>query len=214
MQRCDVAPPRIDRIGLVEARDGSDLRPESIGVRLSEEAPCPALGRARDHRPGGRQAGRQVARDLPRAPRLGPCGTRRIDVREQLWIRVAERDDERGPLGAEPGGLEPRRSPVEQRVRRVERVQAADVVVDVEAVDVPGPRSPAGLGDRAEQGSVLRLAEGDELLPLLQVDADPNGELGVARHVVHRATISPPGTRRQPPVAGEKTSSRESQTGS
>ena len=143
VQRRDVAPPRVDGVRFVEARDRRDLRPEPLGVGLAEQASRPSLGRTCDHGPGGRQTGRQVAHDLPRAPRLGPCGSRRIDVREQLRIGVAKRDDERGALGIEGGGLQPGWGAIQQLVGGVERVQAPDVVVDVEAHDVSGAGAPA-----------------------------------------------------------------------
>ena len=191
VQRRDVAPPRVDGVRFVEARDRRDLRPEPLRVGLAEQASRPSLGRTCDHGPGGRQTGRQVAHDLPRAPRLGPCGSRRIDVREQLRIGVAERDDERGALGIEGGGLQPGWGAIQQLVGGVERVQAPDVVVDVEAHDVSGAGAPPRFGHSAKQRRVLRLAVDDQLLAFLEVDADTHRELGVARGVIHRATISP-----------------------
>src|SRR5262245_57131165 len=85
-----VVPPGLDRIADVETRDDRDLLPQAVLVGLPEEGLGPALRETRDHRPRPGQPRRQVDRYLAATPRLGAGGPRRLDVCEELGIRVAD----------------------------------------------------------------------------------------------------------------------------
>jgi hypothetical protein len=166
------AGPSVGGVSLVEARDRLDLQPEPIGVWLAEEAP--PSPRSRGHRPGRREARGQIAHDLPRAPWLCPCGSGRIDVREQLRIGVPEHDDESGALG------------IGAAVSNQAGVRSSS-----SSAACSGTRAPPCFGHRAKERCMRRLAVDDQRLAFSEVDADTPGELGVARGVVDRATIPP-----------------------
>ena len=210
----DVRAPRRDGVVDVETGHGGELPPETVDIRLAEHAPRPALGRACDDRPRVREPRCLVDLDLPPAPWRRTSRTGRLHVREEIGIGVAERQDGRRALRAECRRLDERRRAVERALGRVNGVQAADVLVEVEAFDVTGPGPPPGLGERAEQRGVLRLPDEDEFLPRLDVRADTHRELRVPRHEVHRGDHLAPGVPGQASSPRRNASSRESQTGS
>jgi hypothetical protein len=199
VERGEALPPRRDRVRLVESRDGRHLLPEELRIRPPEHVSGPALGGADDDVPGDRVTGRLIVDDLANASRFGTSRPCLIDIAEEVGVRVAEYEDQRCALHRQDGCLQPGGRAVEQLVGRVQRVQAALVLVAVDELHVAGARLPARLGDRAHQRCVLGLPHDEQRLARLQVHADANGELRVraGELVDHGTRLSDPHRTRQ-----------------
>ncbi len=164
-----VAPGR-HGVRCVEPRDGFDLpQRRSTSGSPKSSAAQPSVGHAMTVQAVASRAVRSAAISRAAAAPLG--GASGVDVAEQARIGVAEDEDERGALEAEQRDVDAVGRPVEQLLRRVDRVEAAEVLVAVAASDVARSRAPARLRDGPHERRVLGLAADDELLSRLEVRA-------------------------------------------
>src|SRR5581483_6252661 len=96
---------------------------------------------------------------------------------------------------------QPRRRPADDVLRRVRSLLPAQVDVDIERVDAPRALGVGDAGDRANERRMLDVREERDVLALLEVDPDANGEPRVVLQLpgarrpegvgVHAATLPP-----------------------
>ena len=123
-------PPAGDRIGLVEAHRRRDRFPEAFQIWFAEDLLRPPRIGRRDHRPA------QLLPDdrLPVGPGLFERERgrlRRIDIVEQVRVRIADERDADAPLGRPRPGLlnHPRACPGQPLDVRVGELRAPDRAV-------------------------------------------------------------------------------------
>ena len=178
----DVCAPGGDRIVLVEPGGGRDGVPEPLDVGLAEHGLRPAGVRVTDDRPRDLAVTGRLQHLLgdELGPRLGDAG--RIEVGEELGLGVAG-DRNQGSVRLRELLDErerPRRRPLERVLRRVDDPRPADVWIGIERLDVPGAALVGDLGDRPDQGQMIRMPGDTYELAGLEVDPDLHGEAGVA----------------------------------
>ncbi len=159
------ASQRRSTSGVAEDR----LRPAGVGVA--------------DDRPGDLAIARRLEDPLRNELRARLRDSLRVEIGEELRLRVSG-DRDRRTVG--------RRELVDQRratraatsracPRAACRIlEPADVGVDIDRLDVPRAARVCDLGDRAHERKVLRVSCDSQELPRLEVDADLDGEAGVA----------------------------------
>ena len=169
--------PRSDRVGLVETDSLSDGLPEPLDVGLAEDRRGPALVWVGDDRPVAEAVGQleRRLRDLAH-PRLADALA--VEIREELWLRVARDRAERAADLAEllEPPDEPGRRVAELVVGGLLDVRAAHMLVRVEDVHVAGAGRVGLARDRPHKGRMLDQCIDPERLAGLEVQPDLNGE--------------------------------------
>ena len=87
---------------------------------------------------------------MPERDRLGLRSSSGVDVVEQVRVGVPDVHTD-AASSPEPPSAEPFGRTVEQLLGCMDRVQPSQVVVEVVAVDVTGPRPPTRLRQRPEE---------------------------------------------------------------
>ena len=199
--------PGSDRVRLVEAHRRGDRSPETLGVRFAEYLPRPARVRRRDHGP---------AQPLPEERLLvghrlvhpDSGGLRRIDVVEQVRVRIADERDDDAPLGRP--FLDPLDRPRPRLGQRLDARMGEPRVPDraVGPLDLD-PRGPGGVGALHHGPGDLQVSGiggHQDTRARLDVDADPDDQVGEAVEAIvvghagrvgHSHHVGRPGARKR-----------------
>ena len=176
-----MVPPRLTQVVVVEPQRGPDRRPEAFDIRLSEYLAGPPRVRRGHDGPG-----EPAAEEVP--PHLG--GEGHVDERhpsgvqtvEEVGLRAAGEADVGAAVGNKVGELLvlPGLVRAEHVVRRVGDGGSTDVVVVVADDDTRGSGAVCLFSHCTGELGVLDDAAHVHRLAGLEVDSDPDDELGVA----------------------------------
>ena len=183
LQERGVVPPGLDEVVVIEAEGDADCRPEPLHVGGAEDLLGPARVGRGDDGPGDVAPEQEPSR-LRGVGGVEHRASRGIETVEEVRFRVTRQADERPAvrcsLEVAQDLVLPRQVRPEHRLGGVRHGGAPDVVVVVEHLDTRGAGPVGVLGHRTGQLGVLDEAAENHELARLDVDADPDDELGVA----------------------------------